>query len=141
MVDTIIGHSDPGIAAFESESYAGPREPLLNGSLGEVARWHVTVGANVDLPIYSVVKYDGTTIALAPQGDPDIYGILLSPVKTGPGETTTVELAFSGMWDMDALNWDASFITDEQKRTAFEGSKHPTIFIGKRNPQDDAHRV
>jgi hypothetical protein len=142
--DHEIGHGAPGIAGFESENFHGPREPLINGSLGEVARWHVSVGGDVDLPIYSVVGYDGTTIALATDGGTGVqapYGILMSPVKTGTGEATTVEVAFSGMWDMDALNWDASFDTDEKKRTAFEGSVHPTIFMGKRNPKDSAHRV
>jgi len=143
-IDTIIGPNDPGIASFESQSYAGVREPLLNGSLGEVARWHVNVGVGVNLPMFSVVAYDGVTLSLATLGDPNIYGILMHPVDTtitGSNAAGTAELAFSGMWDMDALNWDATFLTPENKRTSFEGSKHPTVFFGQRNPQDSAHRV
>jgi len=131
---------DPGIAAIEGASFTGPREPLF-GDTPAPTTTTVKVGENVDLPIYSVVSYDGSTIALATLsgGTSNAYGILTAPVKTGAGESTTVDVYRSGHFDMVALNWDASFATDDDKKTAFEDGKSTTIFISKKKWNDSLH--
>jgi hypothetical protein len=133
MADTVIPHSEPGVAAFSTATYINAGEPRFGD--GEAITTVVNVGANVDLPIYSVISYDGSTIALAEMsGSPEVsdaYGILAAPVKTGTGGATTAPVYRTGHFNMDALNWDASFDTDAKKAAAFEGSKSPTIFLGK----------
>lgn len=66
--------------------------------------------------------------------DPDLYpyGILTAAVKTGAGQTTTVDVYRDGHWNMDALNWHASFDTDSKKKHAFERSVSPMILISKK---------
>lgn len=138
-LDTVIPHTDPGIASFATESFGGPGEPRFGD--GNSTTTPVNVGASVDLPIYTVVSYDGTTIAIAGQVAGDAYGILTAPVLTGAGQSTTLDVFRSGHFDLDELNWDASFTTDAQKIVAFEGSKSPTIFISKKQHANDAINV
>jgi hypothetical protein len=58
-------------------------------------------------------------------------GITTAAVTTGSGVTTTVDVYRSGMFNPDALTWDASFNSDAKKKAAFEGSISPNIFIQK----------
>lgn len=130
---TVLTQGTPGVASFGSDVVLSADEPRFGD--GQATTTICNVGASVDLPIYSVVAYDGTTIALAEMvGSPGVsnaYGILTAPVLTGTGESTTVAVYRSGHFNMDALNWDASFSTDALKQAAFEGSVSPTIFVSK----------
>lgn len=71
--------------------------------------------------------------------DPDAlpYGILAHPVLMTNGQSMSIALYREGDWDMDALNWGPTFVTDEQKRKAFEGSLSPTIYIQKKKYDDN----
>lgn len=124
---TILTQGTPGIASFGSDAVLSADEVRFGE--GAATTTICTVGASVDLPIYSVVSYDGTTIALA--GLSDAYGILTAPVKTGVGGSSSVAVYRSGHFNMDALNWDAAYTTDALKKVAFESSVSPTIFISK----------
>lgn len=130
---TVLTQGTPGVASFGSDVVLSADEPRFGD--GQATTTICNVGALVDLPIYSVVAYDGTTIALAEMvGSPGVsnaYGILTAPVNTATGESTTVAVYRSGHFNMDALNWDASFSTDALKAAAFEGSVSPTIFVSK----------
>lgn len=59
-------------------------------------------------------------------------GITPTVLLTGVGVTTTTDIMRQGCFDPDALNWDASFVTDDQKRRAFEGSPSPTNIVLRR---------
>lgn len=71
--------------------------------------------------------------------DADIkpFGILASPVVMTNGQSMSVPIYRGGDWDMDQLNWDATYETDESKRRAFEGSLSPNIFIQKKKFNND----
>lgn len=75
----------------------------------------------------------GTVLA---GGDDDMelkaYGILAAPLVLLNGASTTVPIYREGYWDMGGLVWDATFIDDDMKKHAFEGSVSPNIFIGKK---------
>jgi len=136
MANTPLDLGKPGIAEIQSGTFTGPREWRANDQ--HATTTSVKVGENVDLPVLAVVAYDGTTISAAVQGAP-AYGILTAPVKTGAGESTTVAVYRSGEFLMDALIWDASFATDDQKAAAFEGGKSPSLFISKNPFKDEAY--
>jgi len=123
-----ITYGTYGQAAFESEDFYGPRELRISDN-PPVSRSAVKVGENVDLPAFSVVTYDGTTIALATDGGDKPYGITAAPVKTGAGESAVVQVFRSGHFNIDVLNFDASFNTTEKKLAAFEGAASPTVII------------
>lgn len=141
MANTPLDLGKPGIADIQTGSFTGPREYRANDQ--HATTTSVKVGENVDLPVLSVVYYDeaNDTIGLAVHGDASkaAYGILTAPVKTGAGEATTVAVYRTGAFLMDALNWDASFDTDEKKATAFEGGKSPSLFIMKNPNKDEAY--
>ena len=127
----ILTQGTPGVAMAGSEVVLSADEPRFGD--GNALTTICNVGASVDLPIYSVISYDGTTIALAENtlGVSDAYGILAAPVLTGVGGATTVPVYRTGHFEMGALNWDASFDTDAKKAAAFEGGKSPTILVSK----------
>lgn len=87
----------------------------------------------------------GTNIAVSGAnltgGDDDVdtkpYAITAAPIVMSNGDTMNVPLYREGHWDMDALTWDATYATDESRRTAFEGSLSPNIFISKRGYNSD----
>lgn len=64
------------------------------------------------------------------------FGILAHPVVMTNGQSMSVAFYREGHWDMDQLNWSAGW-TDEMKRTAFEGSRSPNIFISKKKFNND----
>lgn len=141
-VDTNIGPGEPGVAAFKTESFGGPAEPRFGDGPATVTEISITAGGTtVTLPIYSVLDDNGAG-ALANQAgataaDRANY-ILAEPITIAAGATMTVPVYRSGHWNMDALNWDASYTTDAQKAAAFEGSKSPTIFVSKPKHNADA---
>ena len=55
-------------------------------------------------------------------------GVTCSPVKKG-ASNKSVAVYRGGYFNMDALNWDASFDSAAKKRVEFEASQ-PGIFIG-----------
>lgn len=256
--DNTIPHGKPGIASFESETWGNKGEPRFGDGIARTVTRTISAGANLDLPIYSVVSIiagvlalavsgtaagsasgtvtfstavpsandtvtingrvytfkaavtttadevligatlaetatnlaaainataasagvlfgsettenedvrataattittiiardagdEGNAITLAKSGtniavsaatlsggddDEDIrpYGILAAPVVMDSGDSMSVPLYVDGHWNMDALNWDSTYVTDEQKERAFEGSVNPGILISK----------
>ncbi len=88
----------------------------------------------------------GTNIAVGGAtfagGDDDVdqkpYGITACPVVMTNGQSMSVPVYVDGHWNMDALNWDSSYATDESKSRAFEGAVFPAILISKPKYNDDA---
>ncbi len=135
MADTKIPQNSPGIADFKTESFSGPIEPRFGQA--EVVTTSITTAvasADLDIPIYSVVKNDGS---LAEQGTA-AYGITAAPLSLTSGQKTTLPIYRTGHWNMEALNFDPSFTTDLQKQTSFEGGQSPTIFVSRKAVSADA---
>lgn len=119
---------------------------------GSLTTANVDVRATSSAGVVTVIARDagdeGNAITLAETGaniavsgatltggddDEDIrpYGILAAPIVMTNGQSMSVPLYVDGHWNMDALNWDATYVTDEQKQRAFEGSVNPGILISK----------
>ena len=139
-VESTIGPGKPGVASFASETFGGPAEPRFGDGEASVTQISITAsGADIDLPLYSVINGGGTLAdwnATPDAGTADY--ILAEPIFIADGDTMTVPVYRSGHWNMDALNWDASYDTDAKKATAFEGSVSPTIFVSKPAHNADA---
>lgn len=138
--DITLTDGAPGIASFATETYGNTEEVRF----GDTPYTTTTVNATgvLNLALYSVVSYDGTTIALADETVAgDAYGVLTAPVVLAAGETTTVDLIRTGHLSMDALVWDASFDTDAKKKVAFEAGLSPTLFVSKKKFNSDGVAV
>src|SRR5690606_33935745 len=66
--DTTLGHGAPGIASFATQTYGGPREPRYGEGVPTTMDMIVKAGANLTLPIYSVVSVLAGVLALASRG-------------------------------------------------------------------------
>lgn len=141
-VDTTIPHGEPGVADFKEEIFGGPTEVRYGDMPVQTINIDITAsGADVDLPIYSVLNGEGNGIladwnATRDAGSADY--ILAEPISIADGATMTVPVYVAGHFNMDALNWDASYDTDAKKKDAFKGSDSPTIFISKPEHNADA---
>lgn len=141
--DKYIPNNAPGIAGFATESIGSTDDPRFG--TGEPTTTTVAVPASFSGKLYEVVALGATGVEKAVYsaagdyaGGKRAYGILTAPVETGVGQTTTVDVYRSGHWNMDGLVWPASFDTDAKKKTAFEGSLSPTIFVSKKKFNSDA---
>lgn len=140
MAVTKIPFGAPGVAAFYSDEFG--QVEVRSGDT-PVTTTTEKVGQNTNLAIYSVVGRaanapTGNLVLATATGSPAIkpVGILTAPVTTGAGVSTTVDVYRSGMFNPDALVWDASFNTDALKFAAFEGSVSPEIFLQRPKHQD-----
>jgi hypothetical protein len=141
-VDTNIPAGKPGVAEFKSETFGGPTEVRYGDTAATTTTITLTAsGANVDLPIYSVLDNNGGGLLADQAGvaaDDRANYILAEPIFIADGDTMVVPVYRTGHFNMDALNWDASYTTDAQKKVAFEGSVSPGIFISKPEHNADA---
>lgn len=108
---------------------------ILTGSQPPVLTDDVVVGTGLSIsaltPIVIVAATEtaSATIKVAPQGTP-ADGITIFAIDTTTlSAATKARIYRGGCFNPGALNWDASFTTDEQKRLAFEGSKNPTRIV------------
>lgn len=63
--DTTLPQGTPGIAAFRTESFGGPREPRFGDAPARTTTHSVTAVGALDLPLYSVVSVIAGVLALA----------------------------------------------------------------------------
>lgn len=136
-MSTTIPQNDAGLASYNTEDFK--TIPLFTGDT-KVTTTPETVAdaviSSADLPALSVVARDSTgklvkaeyDATYASSGKPAI-GITVNTVKTG-STSKAVAMYRSGMFNPDALVWDASFDTDDKKRRAFEHLS-AQIFIRK----------
>ncbi len=122
-----------GIAGVEHGDVHTSDWTHLAGDTPPVVTVSVKAVGPLSLPGLSVVKYDGTTIAPAQLGDTP-YGITTAPVELADGETTTLAVYIQGHFFMDALNFDPSFATDDDKLAAFNGAPTPTVIVLSKRP-------
>lgn len=133
---TTIPHTDAGMAGSATENFT--TRVLITGNHPTITTPEAVADATVasaDLPALSVVgrAADGTlTMAVWSATPADAIapiGITTATVLKG---TTggSVPVYRDGGFNPDALNWHASFDTDEKKRLAFEATQ-PTLIIRK----------
>lgn len=151
VADEILIHATPATqAAYINAAINNAAGEGTTYSTGTVV--HEDVRSTVSSGVVTVIARDagdeGNAITLAEAAantavsaanlsggddDEDIrpYGILASPIVMTNGQSMSVPIYVDGHWNMDALNWDATYVTDEQKQNAFEGSVNPGILISK----------
>lgn len=135
MADNTITHGAPGIAEFDSESWGNVKEVRLQQNPPFVARRATISNGGAEaltLPIWSVVSLTG--LAVNTGGNSDAVGILPAPIVIPAGGSVEMDLIVAGYYDYDALNWDASFATEADKRAAFDGRPAPTNIVLDTNP-------
>jgi len=151
--EVLIGATAAETAANLNAAINGAAGAGVTYGEGTVAQTRVS--SSVSGAVVTVVANDpgdeGNTIAVAEAGtgtawagggtvlaggDDDMelkpYGILAAPLVLANGASTTVPIYREGHWDLNGLVWDATFIDDQMKRHAFEGSVSPNIFISKK---------
>ncbi len=131
---TTIPLADAGMASFESQDFNVI--DLFSGDTPVSSVPETLLDQNADTPAYTVVgritASGKVTICNlgANDGSQVPCGITTAPAPDS-GADQKVSTFKTGMFNPAALNWHASFDTDEKKRLAFEGSKAPGIFIRK----------
>lgn len=139
-VDTNIPVGEPGVASFATETFGGPAEARYGDTPVTTTTLAVTAsGADIDLPLYSVVNGAGVLAdwnATRDAGSADY--IIAEPIFIADGDTMTIPVYRTGHFNMDVLNWDASYDTDAKKKDAFLGSDSPGIFVSKPEHNADA---
>lgn len=135
-MSTTIPQEDAGMAMAATEDFK--TIPLFTGDTPVTTTPEIVadaVVASVDLPAYSVVGRDGNgklvkaTWNATPASGVPAVGVTTATVKAG-ATAKNVAMYRSGMFNPNALVWDASYDTDEKKRLAFEYAQD-TIFIRK----------
>ena len=97
-----------------------PEFPAVPGYQGD---------GSVALPAFSVVGVTTGNLVLAEQDAlPLAIGITWAPILAN-GVVQKVGLIRAGNFNLDALNWHASFDTDAKKLAAFEGAPTPTNIV------------
>lgn len=134
MPDFSITHGAPGIAVYDSETWGNVREIRLQDEPALAARplTITATGADLTLPIWSVVKATG--LAAWASGASDALGILPAPVFIPDGQSVTIDVIVAGYYDFNALNFAASFVTDANKRAAFDNRPSPINIVLGTNP-------
>lgn len=130
MADNTILHGAPGIAAYASETWGNVREiRLQDNPAAAMKKVTITAGADLNLPVFSVVSLVGlATMA----GDPSVsnaIGITTAPIVVANGQTVTLDVIVAGYFDFNALNWGGTFNTDALKKAAFDGRPAPINII------------
>ena len=132
---TTIPPSNMGVASFEqADSFTSVE--LFNHAQPEPVTEDFPVAENTDLPARAVVGLDANgNLAFAKTSATAIVplGVLVTPVKTGAGQTTRASIYRAGNFNPDALIYHADYNTDAKKASAFRGSPTPTnIVVRKR---------
>lgn len=139
MADVTVPYIEAGQAAFDAlDTYL--QKFLISGSHPELAPgFPMEVKASQVLSQFHVVGLDATgklvpaTYNATPANAIKAIGVVTQAVVGNAGGTTTVPVWYSGCFNPDALVWDATFTTEGQKMTAFNGSPTPTtITLRKR---------
>jgi hypothetical protein len=134
-----IGYGTPGVPSYEKDAGFGRVELLVGDVPPNGAPADLPCAAGAVLPLFAVVGQVGNVptgaLALATQdGTVKAIGVLMVAVNLPAGKTSTARVHGSGHFNANALVWDASFTTFEQKAAAFPfGTSN--VLIG-RNPYD-----
>lgn len=135
MADVKIPQNQPGIAGFATESYESAAEPRYGENVATTTHELCSTVAALTLPLYSVINVSPTgviSLAVYDANENTATAILAEPIAMLANTSMSVVMYREGHWDMQALNWHASFDTDAKKRNAFEGGPSPTLFVSKK---------
>lgn len=121
-----------GVAGQRSQTFDPASELLLTGDNPKLATApYGTLGGQV-LPARTVVGFNGAGLVIpAVLGTTAAVGfVMYAADSTGKGDgVVTVEVVRQGVFNPNALVWDATYNTAAKKRLAFEGAPTPTSII------------
>jgi|HigsolmetaAR206D_1030411.scaffolds.fasta_scaffold00170_35 Bacteriophage lambda head decoration protein D. len=132
MPNVNVPYPEAGLAAFEELStyQAGL---LLSGNWPALSPGYplrVRPGQTIEQFQVCGVDEEGYVV---PAVKGTVQASLVSTQKVvadaDPGKITTAPFFYSGCFNPEMLVWDASYATDEDKRSAFEGAPTPTQIL------------
>ncbi|MEP2533558.1 head decoration protein [Shimia sp.] len=127
------GDLTAGIAGQYAESINPEAEALVTGDVPAVFSTDETILSGEDLEALTVVGFDGNgkiVPAVAADGGTPVQaiGVLVYAVDATGGDAPG-HVYRGGMFNPDMLVWDASYDTDAEKATAFNGAPSPTQIV------------
>lgn len=140
-VDNDIPVGSPGAANFESETWGNLPEHIYSDTppVAEQVVSFTASGAALEITFLDVLALDGGAAAQNGAGAADRANyIAAASITIADGETKQVPVYVAGHFNMQALNWAASYDTDAKKAAAFQGSVSPTILISKNKHESGA---
>lgn len=140
-VDNKVPYSEPGIAGFAKESWGNKQNWQYSDTpaLTTITIPVTASGAAVEIDFLDVLNTTGG--AAAQNGGTAALKanyIAATKITIADGDTKEVPVFVQGHFEMEALNWAATYDTDAKKKAAFQGSLSPTIFISKSAHDSDA---
>lgn len=130
------GDLTAGIAGQYSEAINPETDALVTGDVPQVFTTDETVLTGQTIAALTVVGFDGAgKIVPAVDGTVDPIGVLVYATDTSATGTNADAVAAvyrGGVFNPDALNWDASYDTDAKIAAAFEGAPSPTQIVLKK---------
>lgn len=146
LIAAINGTGTPGPTTYFAGTEMNPDVYATAGAAGVtniIARTPGDEGNAITLAKTFATGANGSVSAAtladgSDEADVRPYGITAAPIVMLNGETMDVPIYVSGHFNQNALTFDATFVTDEQKQRAFEGSLNPMIHISKPK-YDDAN--
>lgn len=134
MADVKVPYPEAGLAAFEKlDNWAA--NILLSGSDPKLEPGYpMEVAVGQALQQFQVLSLNGSgKLIPAVLGTAAAMFVCTQAVAAPTGAGVTVPVFFAGMFNPDALVWDATYNTDAKKVNAFVGAPSPTrIMIRKR---------
>lgn len=134
MADVKVPYPEAGLAAFEKlDNWAA--NILLSGSDPKLEPGYpMEVAVGQALQQFQVLSLNGSgKLIPAVLGTSAAMFISTQAIAAPTGAGVTVPVFFAGMFNPDALVWDATYNTDAKKVNAFVGAPSPTrIMIRKR---------
>ena len=120
-----------GIAGIESEDFTNAA--LFSGDF-DVVTDNAAVDASVvaALPALTVMEWNAGKTAIQPAvqtSGHEVAGVLSAPYDPTISTLKVAPFMKSGIFNPDALVWDATFDTDAKKKAFFEAS--PILFLRK----------
>lgn len=129
------GDLTAGVAGKWSETIDAEPPLLVTGDAPAQASMPLPAAAAQTFVARQVVGLDGSgRLIPAVRGTTQAIGYIVYAPSAATTVGQLIEVMRQGVYNPDALVFDASYGTDEQKRLAFEGAPSPTSII-LRKPQ------
>lgn len=130
-----IPYAQHGIAGISTDSFS--QVELLAGDTPPVVTDYAIPGSTLatsGLAAWTPVYVDPATraVTVAVHGTTAPNAITVFSVEAGSASTTTVGVYKAGMFNIDALNWPASYDTDAKKFAAFVTGGGNQIYLKRR---------
>lgn len=133
-----INAKDLGVAGLQTENFTQPE--LFAGDTPAVVTDYGIIGGTLNaagIPAWTPVYVDPSdrsiTLASYDSGTPanSVYpnAITTTTIEAGAAATSSVPVYKAGMFNIDALNWPATFNTDALKFSAFAQADFAQIYV------------